>query len=259
MGGAKKKRIIMAKGEMEEPLLDYTENPSEKRSTIEDDFNYGNNVLSSSQEVQKGFLRKVYGILTVQIFMTIGVSAICMAFDPVKVFLQANPAIPAISGIGCFGLLIALMIHRRNFPTNFILLGAFTFLESISIATVVTYYQAPVVIRACLITLSVFCLLTSFTLQSKKDYSSWGAALFSFLWILIGVSLMHILFPTEIMDTVISFGGAALFSLFIIYDTHMLMRRLSAEEYIFAAINLYLDILNLFLHILRILGQNSRK
>ena len=154
--------------------------------------------------------------------MTIGVSAICMAFDPVKVFLQANPAIPAISGIGCFGLLIALMIHRRNFPvsefafrqikkfviqTNFILLGAFTFLESISIATVVTYYQAPVVIRACLITLSVFCLLTSFTLQSKKDYSSWGAALFSFLWILIGVSLMHIFFPTEIMDTVISFGG----------------------------------------------------
>ena len=52
--------------------------------------------------------------------------------------------------------------------------------------------------------------------------------------------------------------GAALFSLFIIYDTHMLMRRLSAEEYIFAAINLYLDILNLFLHILRILG-NDRK
>jgi len=33
----------------------------------EDDFNYGNNVLSSSQEVQKGFLRKVYGILTVQV------------------------------------------------------------------------------------------------------------------------------------------------------------------------------------------------
>lgn len=49
-----------------------------------------------------------------------------------------------------------------------------------------------------------------------------------------------------------------LFSLFIIYDTHMLMRRLSAEEYIFAAINLYLDILNLFLHILRILSRDRK-
>ena len=38
----------------------------------------------------------------------------------------------------------------------------------------------------------------------------------------------------------------------------MLMRRLSAEEYILAAINLYLDILNLFLHILRILARDRK-
>ena len=89
-------------------------------------------------------------------------------------------------------------------------------------------------------------------------------------------------FPTEAADFAISVGGksfwtflilpndlhvnifknfllgAMLFSLFIIYDTHMLMRRLSAEEYIFAAINLYLDILNLFLHILRILSRDRK-
>lgn len=49
-------------------------------------------------------------------------------------------------------------------------------------------------------------------------------------------------------------GGAILFSLFIIFDTHMMMHKLSAEEYIMAAINLYLDIINLFLHILRFLN-----
>ena len=52
--------------------------------------------------------------------------------------------------------------------------------------------------------------------------------------------------------------GAVVFSLFIIYDTHMIMRRLSPEEYIFAAINLYLDIINLFLHILKMLSRDQR-
>jgi len=59
------------------------------------------------------------------------------------------------------------------------------------------------------------------------------------------------------MDLGIAIAGAVLFSLFIIYDTHMVMHKVSAEEYIHASINLYLDIINLFLHILRILGDRK--
>ena len=59
----------------------------------------------------------------------------------------------------------------------------------------------------------------------------------------------------EIADKAIAVGGALLFALFIIFDTHMMMTKLSPEEYIMAAINLYLDIINLFLHILRLLGE----
>ena len=57
------------------------------------------------------------------------------------------------------------------------------------------------------------------------------------------------------MERAISVAGAIVFSLFIVFDTHMMMHKLSPEEYILAAINLYLDILNLFLHILRLLGD----
>jgi len=53
-------------------------------------------------------------------------------------------------------------------------------------------------------------------------------------------------------------GGAALFSLYIVYDVHMIARKLSPDEYIPASISLYLDILNLFLHILRILSSLQR-
>jgi FtsH-binding integral membrane protein len=48
--------------------------------------------------------------------------------------------------------------------------------------------------------------------------------------------------------------GAFVFAGFIIYDTQMNMKYLSAEEYIIGVMNLYLDILNLFIKILRILN-----
>ena len=50
-------------------------------------------------------------------------------------------------------------------------------------------------------------------------------------------------------------GGAALFSLYIVYDVSMISKRTSPDDYIPAAIELYLDIANLFLHILRILAH----
>ena len=53
-------------------------------------------------------------------------------------------------------------------------------------------------------------------------------------------------------------GGALIFCGFIIFDTHMIMHKLSTEEYIMASIDLYLDFINLFLFILRILQAARR-
>lgn len=55
------------------------------------------------------------------------------------------------------------------------------------------------------------------------------------------------------MEFVISIGGAMLFCGFILFDTHLIMHKLSPEEYVMASVNLYLDFINLFIYILRIL------
>ena len=67
----------------------------------------------------------------------------------------------------------------------------------------------------------------------------------------------QVIVQSAIMDQLIAAVGAILFSLFIIYDTHMIMHRVSPEDYMFATINLYLDILNLFLHLLRLLSKRE--
>ncbi|GFH20908.1 uncharacterized protein HaLaN_18115, partial [Haematococcus lacustris] len=58
-------------------------------------------------------------------------------------------------------------------------------------------------------------------------------------------------------------AGASLFSLYLIYDIQMLMGgnhkyKLSPDEYVLGAITLYLDIINLFLHILQVLSEMRR-
>ena len=85
---------------------------------------------------------------------------------------------------------------------------------------------------------------------------------------------MQFFVQSEMMDRLLAIGGAVLFSLFIVFDTYMvffqnlikelslilpfqIMVKHSAEEYIMAVVDLYLDILNLFLHILRILGRSN--
>jgi FtsH-binding integral membrane protein len=63
---------------------------------------------------------------------------------------------------------------------------------------------------------------------------------------------------SEALEFVLCIAGAVVFSGFIIFDTHIMMTKLSPEEYIMAAINLYLDAINLFLYILRILASKDK-
>lgn len=225
------------------------------KGSIVDDFMYGSNVASSHVYIRMGFLRKVYGILTAQIFLTTIVAALFMMNEATAKFVQTNQWMLLVAFIGTIGMLMALMVKRLETPTNYILLAGFTVFEAYSVGVVVTFYQVHSVIEAFILTFAVTVSLTAYTLQSKRDFSSWGAGLFSALWILIIAGILQLFFPATMMDKAIAVAGAIIFSLFIIFDTHMMMHKLSAEEYIVAAVNLYLDILNLFLYLLRLFGE----
>ena len=60
-------------------------------------------------------------------------------------------------------------------------------------------------------------------------------------------------------DLLLAVGGAVLFSGYIVYDTHAISTRVAPEDYVLAAITLYLDVVNLFLEILRVLSKLQDK
>lgn len=228
------------------------------QSSILDDFCYNNNVSKANVYVRLGFLRKVYGILSIQLFATTMIAAFGMFTPAVKLYISQNHWMMTGAFLLSMALLLALMVKRRETPTNYFLLMGFTIVQAFTIAVVVSFYDQMAVLQAFLLTLGVTGGLTLYTFQSKRDFSTWGAGLYAFLMVLLLGSLLQFFLTSSHLEFVLSLGGAVLFSFFIIFDTHMLMHRVSPEEYILATIELYLDIINLFLHILRIIGEARR-
>ncbi|XP_011882383.1 PREDICTED: protein lifeguard 4-like [Vollenhovia emeryi] len=221
---------------------------------IQDDFAYRNNVHNADIKIRMGFLRKVYGILSVQILMTVALASVFVISSTVKLYVQNNVWTMGLAFFLTMGILIALMIKRKDHPANLILLGSFTLVQAYTVGVVVSMYDTTVVLEALFITLTILITLTAYTFQTKRDFSFLGFGLFIGLWCLILGGVMQIFIQSTTMEWVISVGGALLFCLFIIFDTQVIMHTLSPEEYILATINIYLDIINLFLHILRALA-----
>ncbi|RZB41020.1 lifeguard 4 [Asbolus verrucosus] len=226
---------------------------------IENDFAYRNNVLQASKGIRMGFIRKVYGLLSMQLLLTVVVAAIFMFTPQIKSFVQTNDWMMFIPMFGSFILLFALHIKRRETPTNLILLAAFTVFQAYTVGVIVTYYSQAVVLQALLLTLIVLTALTLYTFQTKHDFSAMYSGMFAGLCILLVGGFFQIVFQSNTFEIILSLGGAFLFCLFIVFDTQMMMKNLSAEEYILATINLYMDIINLFLYILRILQAVNRQ
>lgn len=225
---------------------------------VDDDFNYGVTVAQSPLQIRLGFIRKVYGILGAQLLLTTIVGAFCMYNEALKGFVQSSPSLLVFGCFASIGLIIALGIKRKEAPMNMYLLTAFTLVEAYTVGTVVSFYDQIIVLQAFGLTMATVIALTVYTFQTKRDYSTMGAGLFSMLWVLILGSIMQIFIQSEWMEFGLAIAGALLFSGFIVFDTHMLIHKLSPEEYILAAINLYLDIINLFLEILKILNSAKK-
>lgn len=215
----------------------------------------------AEKSVRQGFVRKVYGILSCQLLLTVLMAATFMKVESIRTFVITNPFMLYSAMFLAFGLLFALMVKKDEHPTNMYLLAAFTAVEAYTIGVVCATFEANgignLVLHAALLTAIVFLSLTVFTMQSKIDFSFMGAGLFSCLTILVCWSFMGALFGFP-RGYIFSLCGAVLFSLFIIYDTQMILNRLGPDDYIMASIDLYLDIINLFLFILDLLSRDNR-
>lgn len=140
----------------------------------------------------------------------------------------------------------------------------FVLCESFLMGTITAAVNTDILLLAAAITTGVTLMCTAFAMQTRYDLTQWTGTMYVVLWALIFALLFNLFFPTRTFNIVVSAAGAVIFSLYLIYDIQLLMGgrhmfRISPDEYVFATLNLYLDVLNLFLFILRLLQSGTHQ
>ncbi|KAI1337229.1 inhibitor of apoptosis-promoting Bax1-domain-containing protein [Xylariaceae sp. FL0016] len=232
--------------------------PRSSEDNVPDDFKFGGSVAEATVDIRNQFIRKVYTILTAQLIATAVVSGLSFWSAGYKTWVQSHQGLVWVSLFGSIAFMLLTYWKRKSYPTNLLFLSGFTLLEAYTISVIVSFYDSQIVLNAVLLTGGIFVFLTLFACQTKYDFTSWMPYLFGALWGLLLFGFMAAFMPYSSTGELIYGGLAALiFSGYILVDTQLVLRKHHVEEEIAAAISLYLDIINLFLAILRILNSQS--
>lgn len=129
-------------------------------------------------------------------------------------------------------------------------------MESILIGYVITFNwkqgYGDIILQAIILTGAIFQSLTLFTFKSKIDFSFLGPGLDIGLTALFIWGISSLIVGIQI-GNLYALVGSIIFCGYILYDTHKIIHTLSHDDYVSAAIHLYLDVLNLFLDLLKLL------
>jgi FtsH-binding integral membrane protein len=205
------------------------------------------------------FMRKVYLLLTFQLSFTFLWIIIAMNSPAVISFIQKNSFILVtailLSMISLYAL-ICFIDFQRKVPHNYIFLGIFTMCEAYIVAYICSFYDLQVVYTAGVMTLVVCFALTLYALTTKSDFTTKGGMLFVMIIVFIIAGIFVMFVHTPIVRIVYHVIGVLLFGFYLVYDTQLIMANksmtYSVDDYIAATLNIYIDIINIFLEILQL-------
>jgi protein lifeguard len=236
--------------------------PGADLNNIESNSFFNSPQTFSETKVRHAFIRKVYSLVSTQLLITLAFIAIIIYVPPLKGFFYSNSWILWVLVAGTFIVMLVLACCEsvaRSYPLNLILLFVFTIMESLLVGCISSVYKTDTVLIAAGLTFFVVVGLTLFSFQTKIDFTGMGTYLFVFGLVLFGFGLISIIIRSQIMHILYAALGAGLFSMYLVFDTQLMMGgkhkySISPEDYILAALNLYMDIINLFLMILRLVS-----
>ena len=137
-------------------------------------------------------------------------------------------------------------------------------LNGLTFSLIFLTYTTSSITSAFLVTAGTFGAMSLYGYTTKKDLTSWGSFLFMGLIGIIIASLVNLFMQSEMIYWITTYAGVLIFVGLTAYDTQKIkeMNIIGNEgteedhkEAIIGALTLYLDFINLFLMILRIMGD----
>jgi FtsH-binding integral membrane protein len=224
--------------------------------------------LSQVEFEQRSFITKVYGWMSFALLLT-GLAAYYTATTPSLLYaIYSNQIVFFGLIIGELLLVVVLSAAIKKLSAGLAtsMFIAYAILTGLTLSFIFILYTASSIALTFFVTAGTFAAMSVYGYTTKRDLTSWGNLLFMGLVGIIIGSLANLFMKSEMMDWIITYVGIIVFTGLIAYDTQKIkeMNIIGNEgtdedrkEAIMGALALYLDFINLFLKLLRVLGKKK--
>lgn len=226
-----------------------------------------------TRDLAKNFMSNVFAWMGIAMALT-AFTAWYFASSPALIGSLFNPETGGMSILGWivtlvpFGFVIAISMGLQRFSigTLVLLFAGFSILMGASLSFILLVYTSASVFKTFIVTAGMFGIMAFVGYTTKTDLTKFGSIMFMGLIGIIIASLVNMFLQSPTFDYIISFIGVLIFTGLTAYDVQMLKRIGAGAEYgseqtrklvIMGALRLYLDFINLFLFLLRFLGDRK--
>mmetsp|Transcript_41883 Transcript_41883/g.91354 ORF Transcript_41883/g.91354 Transcript_41883/m.91354 type:complete len:248 (+) Transcript_41883:84-827(+) len=223
-------------------------------------------VHMAEESVRRAFVQKVYSLVAVQLVATaILATPIATAGEQ---WLQENSGLLLISTMAFLILAVSMgcCSHLlRLHPWNLLILACFTALEAISVGFYCAMYEMQSVLWCLAATGAVAGALTAVAFSGKVDVTGMGSYLRATSLALFVIGLGGLMFGAPLMQLAYAAGSVVLFAGYLVYDTQLVVggkhqeKRFNIDDYVLAALSIYMDLVRLFLFLLRLMGERRSR
>ena len=222
--------------------------------------------LSTVDQGLRAWMINVYNTMAAGLALS-GVTAWFAA--PVVATLSANWVIMLALALLPLVFIVALhFMDRFSTTVAYALYIGFSVAMGISLSSIFITYTMGSIVKVFFISTSVFAAASIYGYSTQRDLTSMGAFLFMGLIGIIVASIVNIWLASSMMDWVISVAAVLIFTGLTSYDTQKLKEEymsggnvygFSSQERssVYGALTLYLDFVNIFIHLLQLLGQKK--
>ncbi|MCB2221453.1 MAG: Bax inhibitor-1/YccA family protein [Bacteroidetes bacterium] len=224
-----------------------------------------------TKDLAKNFVANVFAWMGMALALT-AFTAYYFASTPSLIGALVNPETGGMSILGWivmlspigFVLAMSMGLQKFSIGTLILLFGAFSILMGASLSFVLLIYTSASIFKTFVVTAGMFGIMAFVGYTTKTDLTKFGSLMFMGLIGIIIASLVNMFLQSPTFDYIISFIGVLVFTGLTAYDVQTLKRIGAGVEYgseqtrklvIMGALRLYLDFINLFLFLLRFLGD----
>lgn len=222
----------------------------------------------SMQASARDFMYKVYGWMSVALAVTAGVAYYIASTPAIYMTLFKSPGL--LFGICAIQfatvLFLGWKINELSYSGAVAAFMMYAALTGITVSSVLIIYTFSSVFLAFGITAGMFSSMALYGYVTDTDLSSMGNVLLMGLWGMILAMFMNMWFQSPAMQYWISIAAVGIFTLLTAYDTQKIKRlgesmmvdqETRGKVAIMGALTLYLDFINLFLHLVRLFGKRK--